>query len=562
MPPSSSRRPQLVVIGLFLALAGGAWPPLLAAEPAAAEATHETRDVLGWTLHLSKPLVAADPEATATAVKLLEQQLAEVVRVVPPAAVAKLRETPLWFSPEYPGVPPRAEFHPDAGWLRNNGRDPALARAIEFTNIRIFPEECDRMPNFALHELAHAYHFRVLGFDDPAIKDAFERARAAGLYDKVERRHGGGRPNSIGQAYAMSDEKEYFAETTEAFFSRNDFFPFNREQLAAHDPRMLRVLETAWGVAPAAPAAASKPVRIYVLAGQSNMEGHGEVASRPERNGGRGSLSFLAGDPGTAATFGRLRDASGNWLERNDVWIDYLDRSGKLGVGYGARPELIGPELGFGTVVGDAHDEPVLLVKCAWGGKSLAIDFRPPSAGKPAYPLGEKLEAEITANPEILGRYYRETLALVKRARAKLAAGELVPDGKTRGHVLAGFAWHQGWNDRINDRFNAEYAATMAHFIRDIRRDLEAPGLPFVIAETGMSGPTENHPRALSLMKAQASVATLPEFAGTVGFVPTREFWRPAEASPANQAYHWNRNAETYWLIGAGLGQAMLGLGR
>jgi alpha-galactosidase len=77
-----------------------------------------------------------------------------------------------------------------------------------------------------------------------------------------------------------------------------------------------------------------------------------------------------------------------------------------------------------------------------------------------------------------------------------------------------------------------------------------------------MSGPTENHPRALSLMKGQASVATLPEFAGTVGFVPTREFWRPAEASPANQAYHWNRNAETYWLIGAGLGQAMLGLDR
>jgi len=106
------------------------------------------------------------------------------------------------------------------------------------------------MPNFALHELAHAYHFRVLGFDDPAIKDAFERARAAGLYDKVERHHGNGRPNSVGRAYAMTDEKEYFAEASEAYFSRNDFFPFTRVELAAHDPRMLRVLETAWGVAP------------------------------------------------------------------------------------------------------------------------------------------------------------------------------------------------------------------------------------------------------------------------------------------------------------------------
>ena len=303
-----------------------------------------------------------------------------------------------------------------------------------------------------------------------------------------------------------------------------------------------------------------KPVRVYILAGQSNMEGHGEVAARPERNGGRGSLAFLATDPGTAATFGPLRDASGSWLERSDVWIDYLDRSGRLGVGYGARPELIGPELGFGTVVGDAHEEPVLLVKCAWGGKSLAIDFRPPSAGQPGYPLGEKLAAELAANPEILGRFYREMLALVKRARDKLAAGELVPEAAARGYVLAGFAWHQGWNDRIDDRFNAEYAANLAAFIRDVRRDLDAPDLPFVIAETGMTGPEEKHPRALSLMKAQASVAELPEFAGTVGFVPTREFWRPAEASPADQGYHWNRNAETYWLIGTGLGRAMLAL--
>lgn len=555
MRPSPPRRPPEVVIARLLAallIAGGA---ALAAEPAA---NHETRGVRGWTLHVNRALLATDPEATETAIALLDKQLAEVVRVVPPVAVTKLQETPLWFSPQYPGVPPRAEFHPEADWLRDNGRDPAMARAIEFTNIRIFPQECERMPNFALHELAHAYHFRVLGFDDPAIKDAFERARAAGLYEEVERHHGGGRPNSVGRAYAMTDEKEYFAEATEAYFSRNDFFPFTRAELAAHDPRMARVLETAWAATPAT--AAVKPVRVYILAGQSNMEGHGEVAARPDRNGGRGSLAFLATEAGTAATFGRLRDATGNWLERGDVWIDYLDRAGNLGVDYGARPGLIGPEFGFGTVVGDAHDEPVLLVKCAWGGKSLAIDFRPPSAGKPGYPLGEKLEAEIAANPEILGRFYREMLTLVKRARGKLAAGELVADAPARGHVLAGFAWHQGWNDRIDDRFNAEYAANLAAFIRDVRSDLDAPDLPFVIAETGMTGPTEKNPRALALMKAQASVATLPEFTGTVGFVPTREFWRPAEQSPSNQGYHWNRNAETYWLIGTGLGRAMLAL--
>lgn len=216
--------------------------------PAAGESTHETRDVLGWTLHVSKSLLADEPEATAKAIPLLEKQLAEIIRVVPAKAVVELKKVPLWFSHEYPGVQPRAEFHPDAGWLKDNGRDPAMARAIEFTNIRIFPEECQRMPNFALHELAHAYHFRVLGFEDPAIRDAYERAKAAGIYDSVERHRGGGKPNAMVRAYAMTDEKEYFAETTEAFFSRNDFFPFTRDQLRAHDPLMFRVLGVAWGV--------------------------------------------------------------------------------------------------------------------------------------------------------------------------------------------------------------------------------------------------------------------------------------------------------------------------
>jgi len=221
---------------------------LVSVARAAPDDTHDTRDVLGWTLHVSKALLAEKPEATARAIPLLEKQLAEIIRVVPAKAVVELKKVPLWFSPEYPGVQPRAEFHPDASWLKDNGRDPAMARAIEFTNIGIFPEECRRMPNFALHELAHAYHFRVLGFDDPAICEAYERAKAAGLYDKVERQRTDGRPNPIVKAYAMTDHKEYFAETTEAFFSRNDFFPFTRDQLRAHDPRMFGVLEAAWGV--------------------------------------------------------------------------------------------------------------------------------------------------------------------------------------------------------------------------------------------------------------------------------------------------------------------------
>ena len=75
-----------------------------------------------------------------------------------------------------------------------------------------------------------------------------------------------------------------------------------------------------------------------------------------------------------------------------------------------------------------------------------------------------------------------------------------------------------------------------------------------------MSGPDEKHPRALSLMAAQAAVAKRPEFAGTVDFVGTRDFYRSPERSPSRQGYHWNSNAETYYLIGDGMGRAMLEL--
>ena len=131
------------------------------------------------------------------------------------------------------------------------------------------------------------------------------------------------------------------------------------------------------------------------------------------------------------------------------------------------------------------------------------------------------------------------------------------PELAGRGYELAGFGWHQGWNDRVNQAFNDEYEKNLANFIRDIRKDLGVKDLPFVIAETGMSGPEEKHPRALSLMKAQAAVAEYKEFKGNVAFVGTKAFWRDKEVSPTGQAYHWNTNAETYYLIGEAMGNAM-----
>jgi len=292
-------------------------------------------------------------------------------------------------------------------------------------------------------------------------------------------------------------------------------------------------------VAPIA-TAAEEPLKVFILAGQSNMEGAGAIHADPARHEGKGSLEHLVEDPATAERFAHLVEDDGAWVIRDDVWISYFDREGGLSVGYGAREDRIGPELEFGHVVGERFDEPVLLIKVAWGGKSLAVDFRPPSAG------GD------------VGPYYTALLARVRDVLGDLETHYPAYDG--RGYELVGLGWHQGWNDRVNQAHNDAYEENLVHFIRDVRKALKVEGLPFVIAETGMSGNDEKHPRALSLMKAQAAVAERKEFKGNVAFVGTKDFYRPPEESPSRQGYHWNSNAETYLLIGGAMGDAMVEL--
>ena len=212
----------------------------------AAATLHQTRVIAGWTLHTSLKI---DQAALNKALPLLQAQLEEIVRVVPAKAVAELQMVPLWMNPEYDGVRPRAEFHPDAGWLKDNRRDPSMEKAVEFTNVRIFEAETRRMPNFALHELAHAYHHRTvrMSFGNLEIKAAYEKAKASGKYERVERKDSEGR-RRMERAYAMTTPQEYFAECTEAYFSRNDFFPFTRDELKQHDPEVFALLERLWGI--------------------------------------------------------------------------------------------------------------------------------------------------------------------------------------------------------------------------------------------------------------------------------------------------------------------------
>lgn len=223
---------------------------LCACAQAAEEAstTHETRLLAGWSVHVSTRLIAEQQAEVEKALRLMQRQLEEIVQKVPAAAMAELRKVPLWVSPEYAKTPPRAEYHPNAGWLREHGRDPRMAKGVEFTNVRVFEAECRRMPNFTLHELAHGYHDRVLGFEYAEIRAVFEKAVASGKYERVQRQDSEGR-RRLERAYAMANAKEYFAECTEAYFSSNDFYPFTREELKQHDPEMFALLGKVWGVA-------------------------------------------------------------------------------------------------------------------------------------------------------------------------------------------------------------------------------------------------------------------------------------------------------------------------
>lgn len=130
---------------------------------------------------------------------------------------------------------------------------------------------------------------------------------------------------------------------------------------------------------------ANGKLKIFILSGQSNMVGYGQL------QGGVGTMEhYLRQKPDA---YGHLADAQGEPVTRDDVWIVDLSRAdeprqGWLTVGYGAHKGLIGPEYGFGFVVGDAFEDPVLLIKSAWGGKSLFHNFLPPSAGN--YPPPQK----------------------------------------------------------------------------------------------------------------------------------------------------------------------------
>ena len=297
---------------------------------------------------------------------------------------------------------------------------------------------------------------------------------------------------------------------------------------------------------------ANGKVKVFILAGQSNMVGFGTVVGDKP-----GTMQYhVKNDP---KKYGHLVK-NGEPIVRDDVYVVNLSAPGKqkeaglLDTNFGGQANHIGPEYGFGWVVGDYYQDPVLIIKCSWGGRSLKHNFLPPSIEDYAKPQkdGDK------------GFHYAEVIRHVKEVTGNLK--KYVPGYKGKGFEIVGFGWHQGWNDSIDQSAVDVYERNLVALIKDLRKDLGVKDMPFVCANTGMRGwdlPERYRAKVEKHVQAQlapGNAKKYPEFKGNFAGVETRGFARTKEQSPSGQEFHWNRNWESFYLIGTSMGQAMIGL--
>ncbi len=294
-----------------------------------------------------------------------------------------------------------------------------------------------------------------------------------------------------------------------------------------------------------------KPVKVFILAGQSNMEGQAVAdLEGKDYNDGKGTLNALLKDPVKAPLVKHLKTDKGEWAVRANVWVRYQREkqpllAGSLTMGFSVYGDKhhFGPELQFDHVLGNHYENQILLIKTAWGGKSLYKDFRPPSSG------GE------------VGPYYTRMIADIRKGLENLKTD--FPGYKDQGYELAGFVWYHGWNDGVDQQKAVpEYEQNLVNLINDVRKEFKAPKLPFVIGE--LTGPWVQAPGewATHSRKAQSvAAAARSEFKGNVLFVETHDFVRPAKESPnPGHGHHEFGNAETYFLVGDALGKGMVKL--
>lgn len=243
-----------------------------------------------------------------------------------------------------------------------------------------------------------------------------------------------------------------------------------------------------------------------------------------------------------------MLESDGSWTVVDNAYLYFVNGQGTLirdnvTIAQGANPERIGPELMFAHQMAAYYDDPVLIIKAAWGGLSLAADFRPPSAGGTT------------------GAYYTEMIGMVENVTQNIATE--FPMIGSSAFEIAGFAWFQGWNDGGSDDFLNEYESNLHHLVNDVRSDLGSPNLPFVIASSGQGGYedhwgwTENIQEIISVAQENIGCDDLL-YGGSVGFVNTKPFYMAVSESPDDAGYHYHNNALSFLNIGKSIGDEMI----
>lgn len=207
------------------------------------------RTLEGWKVHVDPALLEGESDEEGgndegqRALRMLADHLHRISLLVDATSLEKLRSCEIWIEKQHPSLE-SMQYHPALAWLTRNGHDPRLVKKVHIPRAAALLERAQLLkhPAVVLHELAHAYHDQHLGFDNADIEAAWHSAMERHLYDQVLQFDG----RQV-KHYATTNHREYFAESTEAYFYRNDFYPFVRGELLQHDPHMHALLEKIWG---------------------------------------------------------------------------------------------------------------------------------------------------------------------------------------------------------------------------------------------------------------------------------------------------------------------------
>jgi len=337
---------------------------------------------------------------------------------------------------------------------------------------------------------------------------------------------------------------------------------------------------------------AKGPLKVFILAGQSNMDGQAHIRT----------IDFLGEDkdPARAALLKVFKPDGANLVTRDDVWVAN-NVNDNLQPGFGGRRDYsklgsnIGPEYSFGYYMGEAFEEQVLLIKFAPGGQSLHVNFRPPSAGKTG---NEKLDNQVLTKEvadkwnegrqePVIGLQYRNMVRSVHKTLKNLKADFPGYDEKA-GYEIAGFVWFQGFNDMFDETGRKQYGSNLVHLIHDVRKEFKAPQMKVVVGVMGVNGPhNEHNPKQKDVREGQRFINTVPAFKGNAKAIETAplldsrvvaltaggwlpEYDRDFKTNPitpeeramlsramSNKGYHYSGEGRFFILVGKAFAETM-----